>query len=377
MKNPMTAMNPFCTPVVPLMLIAVCLCRAVPAAEPPAGIAPEQSQRLELMKSKGVDASLTILPVRLAGKPWDRVTEVVGLLLERQGLKNIELGPTPSTPADTNWESLATAVGAFVKTHPVTTDYALYAEYNGDRQTGLNELRAVVVDHAGAVVWTERLTAQDEAFKKMGERDPMTISVFLIERLGPQFGLNEATAKTAKPRQMAALMDQRSGLPPESERAALPARRQTMKQALPGATLLVYPVRIGGNQTSVPSATNIVRLLNEAGGCKAVSSDQTVLLKASPADPNELKMLWNLAREFRGFVRTNPPAADYALYANYSFNPQNADQGYVHFVVCDRKGEWVIVDMQNSHHPDYQSVGIISRERCDQLLVKRLMESLK
>jgi hypothetical protein len=150
-----------------------------------------------------------------------------------------------------------------------------------------------------------------------------------------------------------------------------------MKQALPGATLLVYPARIGGNQTSVPSATNIVRLLNEAGGCKVVSSDQTVLLKASPADPNELKMLWNLAREFRGFVRTNPPAADYALYADYAFNPQNADQGYVHFVVCDRKGEWVIVDMQNSHHPDYQSVGIISRERCDQLLVKRLMESLK
>ena len=150
-----------------------------------------------------------------------------------------------------------------------------------------------------------------------------------------------------------------------------------MKQALPGATLLVYPARIGGNQTSVPSATNIVRLLNKAGLCQAISSDQTVLLKASPADPNELKMLWNLAREFRSFVRTNPPAADYALYADYAFNPQNADQGYVHFVVCDRKGEWVIVDMQNSHHPDYQSVGIISRERCDQLLVKRLAGSLK
>lgn len=379
MKNPMTTLNPFGTPVVPLsiLLIAVCLCRSVPAAEPQAGNAPEQSQRLELMKSKGVDASLTILPVRLAGKPWDRVTEVVGLLLEQRGLKNIELGKTPFTPADANWEGLATAVGAFVKTHPVTTDYALYTEYNGDRQTGLNELRAVVVDQAGAVVWSERLTAQDEVFKKIGERDPMTISVLLIERLGPQLGLNEATAKAAKPGRMAALMDQRSGLPPESERAALPARRQAMKQALPGATLLVYPARIGGNQTSVPSATNIVRLLNKAGLCQAISSDQTVLLKASPADPNELKMLWNLAREFRSFVRTNPPAADYALYADYAFNPQNADQGYVHFVVCDRKGEWVIVDMQNSHHPDYQSVGIISRERCDQLLVKRLAGSLK
>src|SRR5208283_4882536 len=224
----------------------------------------------------------------------------------------------------------------------------------GDHKTGLNELRAVVVDHTGAVVWADRQTPQDEAFKKMGERDPMTMSVLLVEQLGPQLGLNEATARAAKPGKMAAIMDQRSGLPPENERAALPERQQAMKLALPGATLLVYPARIGGNKVSVPSATNIVRLLNEAGLCKAVQTEQAVVLKASQADPNELKTLWNLAREFRDFVRTNPPAADYALYADYVFNPQNVEQGFVHFVVCDRKGEWMIVDMQNSHHPDYQ-----------------------
>jgi hypothetical protein len=205
----------------------------------------------------------------------------------------------------------------------------------------------------------------------------MTLSVLLVERLGPQLGLNEATAKAAKPGRLAALLDQRSGLPPENERAALPERQQAMKQSLPGATLLVYPARIGGNKTSIPSATNIVRLLNQAGLCKAVPADQTILLKASQADPNELKSLWNLSREFRDFVRTNPPATDYALYADYGFNPQNAEQGFVHFVVCDRKGEWVIVDLQNSHQPDYQSIGIISRDRCDQLLVKRLAGYLK
>jgi hypothetical protein len=213
--------------------------------------------------------------------------------------------------------------------------------------------------------------------KKIGDRDPMTFSVLLVEQFGPQLGLNEETAKAAKPGKLAALLDQRSGLPPENERAALPGRRQVMKQTLPGATLLVYPARIGGNQTSVSSATNIAGLLNEAGICKSVASDQPVLLKASQADPNELKALWGLAREFREYVRAHPPAADYALYADYVFNPQNAEQGFVHFVVCDRKGEWVMVDMQNSHQPDYQSVGIISRERCDQLLVKRLEGCLK
>ena len=119
----------------------------------------------------------------------------------------------------------------------------------------------------------------------------MTLSVLLAERLSPQLGLNEETAKAAKPGKLAALMDQRSGLPPENERAALPERQQAMKRALPGATLLVYPARIGGSEVSVPSATNIVRLLNQAGLCKAVPAEQPVLLKTSLADPNELKAL--------------------------------------------------------------------------------------
>jgi hypothetical protein len=379
MKNPITRNSSFRAVAMPLsmVLLAVCVSRFPVAAEPRAGIAPGQQKRLETMKSKGPDASLTILPVRLAGKPWDRVTEVVGFLLEQQGLGNIELGKTAFTPAETNLESLAAAVGAFVKTNPITTSYALYAEYNGDHKTGLNELRAVVVDQTGAVVWTDRQTPQDEAFKKMEGRDPMTMSVLLVQRLSPQLGLNEKTAKAAKPGRMAVIMDQRSGLPPANERAALPERQQAMKRALPGATLLVYPARIVGNEVSIPSATNVVRLLNQAGLCKAVPAGQPVPLKTSLADPNELKALWDLAREFRDFVRTNPPAADYALYADYAFNPQNAEEGFVHFVVCDRQGEWVIVDMQNSHHPDYRSVGIISRDRCDQLLVKRLAGYLK
>jgi hypothetical protein len=379
MKNAITAMSSFRAAARPMsvVLLAVWVCCLPAAAEPQAGTAPEQQKRLDLMKAQGPEASLTILPVRLAGKPWDRVTEVVGVLLEKQGLRNIELGTIPFAPADTNLEGLAAAVGAFVRTNPITTGHALYAEYNGNRQTGLTELRAVVVDQTGAVVWTDRQTAQDEAFKKLGNRDPMMMSVLLVERLSPQLGLDEETAKAAKPGKMAALMDERSGLPSENERAALPERQKAMKQALPGATVEVYPARIGGKEASVPSATNIVRLLNQAGLCKAVPAEQTVLLKASLADPNELKGLWNLAREFRDSVRAHPPAADYALYADYAFNPQNAEQGFVHFVVCDRKGEWVIVDLQNSHHPDYQSIGIISEARCDQLLVKRLEGYLK
>ncbi len=342
------------------------------------GVSPEQQKRMELMKSKGTEASMTILPVRLAGKPWDRVTEVVGVLLEQQGLKNIELGKIAFEPAtETDMGSLAVSVGKFVRKQPITTEYALYAEFNGNRQTGLDELRAVVLDKTGAVVWTDRQTPQDEAFKRLESREPMTLSVLLVERLSPPLGLNEETAKAARPGKMARLMEERSGLPPENERAPLPERQKEMKESRQKVTLMVFSVRIGGDAVDEASAANLAKMINDAGLCKAVAAKQSVLLKASQADPNEQKALWDLAREFRDYAKKNPTNADYVLYADYAFNPQHWEQGFVHFVVCDRKGEWVIVDFQNSHHPDYQSIKPTSRDGCDELLVKRLESYLR
>jgi hypothetical protein len=335
-------------------------------------LSPEQQQRLALMKSKSTEASLTILPIRLAGKPFDRVTELVGLLLEQRGLKNIDLGKTAFEPmTNVSLERLAESVGQFVKQHPIQTDYALYAEINGNRQVGLNGLRAVVVDKAGLVVWSDQQTPEDIKRQNV-EPEPMGLCVLLSQRLEPEFGLNEQTAKAAKPGKMAALMEERSGLPPQKERDLLPDRQKLMKQAKQTATLVVFGARVQGQQTDPESAANLVEMINGAGLYNAVAANQCVLLKASQADPNEQKVLWDLAREFRDYTKKNPPAADYALYADYVFNPQNWEQGFVHFVVCDRKGDWVMVDFQNSHQPDYQGVKPTSRETCDKLLFQRL-----
>lgn len=203
----------------------------------------------------------------------------------------------------------------------------------------------------------------------------MSLCLLLVERLGPQLGLNEETTKAAKPGKMAAIMDERSGLPPEAERSALGGRLEAMKQAMPKATLMAFPARIGGKEIDTGSAANLAKLINGAK-LGTASAGQAMLLKSSQADPNEQKVLWNLARDFRESVRKNPPTADYTLYADYVFNPQNWEQGMVHFVVCDRKGEWVIVDFQNSHHPDYQSLKPTSREACDKLVVQRLTSLL-
>jgi hypothetical protein len=332
----------------------------------------EQQKRLELMKSRGPEGSLTVIPVMLMGKPFDRVSEVVGALLEQSGLKNIELGATPFTPAsDTAIERLAAAVCDFVKRNPVTTEYAMFAEYNGNPQIGLIELRAVVVDKSGRVVWMDRQGAQDEAMQRLESKEPMTFSVLLAEQLSPALGLNEETAKGAKPGKMARRMEERSGLPPESERALLPERQKLLKGSRQTVTLAIFPVRIGGT-VNAASSNELAAMISSAGLCKSVPAVQSPLLKASQAGPNELKILWDLAREFREYCKKNPAGADYALYADYGFNPEQWEQGFVHFVVCDRSGEWVIVDLQNSHHPDYQSVKPKSREDCNRLLVQRL-----
>jgi hypothetical protein len=335
---------------------------------------PGQQTRLELMKTGGVNNSLTLIPVRLGGRPFDRVTEVVGLLLEKNGLKKMSIDAVPLQPSAGDLAHLAGEVEAYVKKNPISTQFALYAEFNGDARSGLNELRGVVVDKAGQVVWAERLNTEDTAMQRLESREPMTFCVLLCEELGPALGLNEDTAKAAKPGKFAALMDQRSGLPSAEERGALPERQRHMKAALPHATLVVYPplMGLGAGKASVASTTNVARLINQAGICQATAETAAIPLRVSHADPNELKALWDLAREFRTYLKAHPPQADYALCADYAFDPGNADHGFVHFVVCDRKGEWVLADLQNSEHADYQGAGIISEARCDALVVKRL-----
>jgi len=335
-------------------------------------VSKEQQQRLNLMKSRGVDASLTILPVRLNDEPFERVSEVVGALLEQQGLKNIELGKSAFVrTTKPGLQALADSVGKFVKSHPPSTEYVLYAEMNVDMQKhSIDELIGIVVDKAGAVVWTDLLGPQDEAFKQVGDPDPMGFSVLLVQRLGPQMGLSEETAKNAKPGKMAAIMNERSGIPPENERAPMPDRQKLFKENFKKSTLIVFPVRANG-EASTGGAAGLVKLINDAGLCKAIASKDALLLKTSQEGPNEMKKMWDMARDFRDYVKKNPQDADYSVYADYLMT------GYVHFVICDRNGDWVIADLQNSNMPDFRVFDLSTVDGCNKLLVLRLQHYVK
>jgi hypothetical protein len=87
--------------------------------------------------------------------------------------------------------------------------------------------------------------------------------------------------------------------------------------------------------------------------------------------PNEQRRLWQMAQAVRAHLRRTPADADYAIFADYTFAP-SGKAFTVHFIVCEGKGEWVIVDFQNSHHPDFNSMELTSGDDCDRLVIKRL-----
>ena len=320
------------------------------------------------------ESSLVILPVRLAGKPATRVSEVVAFLLEKKGLKNIDLAAQPFEPTGA-MESWSQSLRDYLCAHPVTSDFVLYAAFDGTRETGLNDLHAILADRAGGIVWSSRRTPADATFRRVDAREPMTMAVLLAEELAPQFGLDESTAKAAHPGKFAQVMEQRSGLPPADERSALLLRQRNLALKRARVTVEVYPVRIGAAVDS-ESASLLARKLCAADIGETCSIAQPLMLKASPPDPNEQRALWDLAREFRSYLRKYPSAADYAVYAHYNLDPRDWERGAVHFVVCASRGDWVIVDFQNSHHPDYRNIRPATKEDCAELVVLRIASYL-
>ncbi len=341
-------------------------------AAPTDSSAPTGAQRIARPSS-----SLTVLPVRLAGQLPDRLTLIVGAILETAGLEHVEVGEAAFDPGgNTRMAALVTALGDFIAQNPVTTDYALYAEYNAAPGKGLNELRAVLVARTGKVAWSERLTADDEPFRQIEGPDPMTISVLLAERLGPLFGLNEDTQRNAKPSRLWEVLGQQSNLPPESERNAIAGRTEAMKKARHALTLLIVPMRANGIPDTA-SAAVLAREVNDAGLCRAISTSRPAEVAPTPDTPDGLAIFWNMATSFRAWVREAHLDADYILFVDCLYVPGRWERGFVHLVVCDRSGEWAIADMQHSERPEYQAIKPTSSTACGRLAVQRLASHLQ
>ncbi len=321
------------------------------------------------------NSSVTVFPVLLPGGPAKNVGDALGLVLEKQvGMSGIH--PTElvfSRPADVEFDRVPTLFGEFVRNNAdaIDTEYALYAEILGSRNPPrVDEVRAVVVDRTGTCVWVDRQNSGDADFKRVGAQDPMTCCVLISERLRDQLDTTAPTQTPAGEGRMAKLWAEKSGLPGQAERDALEQRQQSLKQTHQTATFLIYPIQLHPEVDS-DSSTHLVTMLNERELCRAESADAQPRFEIAP-NSNEQRRLWDLARAVRDYTRAQSPDADYVLFAEYTIRPSNQQVWAVHFVVCDRSGEWVIVDFQNEHQPDFKRLQPKTRDDCGRLVAERL-----
>ena len=327
-------------------------------------------------KTPGRGSALTILPVVLAGKSSKDVADVVGLLLEKEGMDNITtVESTFKPPAGATLPEITSAVAEFVRRNPLEADYVLFGEFLGSPGSGVDEVRAVLVSGAGEVVWTDRQTPADADFQRVKPRNPMTCCVLLKERLRPQFKLTWATRSGAGEGHMAKLWAEKSGTPTKAEWAAMERRQKQMKAALATGTILVFPVRLG-TELSTDDARQLSELLASSLACTTKNAKTPLPLEIRPSS-NEQRRLWDLAKAFRAHVRENTPEADYALYSEYTIRPSDQKVWSVHFVVCDRAGQWVIVDFQNEYQADFKAVDPQTRADCGRLVARRLTSYLR
>jgi hypothetical protein len=308
----------------------------------------------------------------------NRIAEVLGVFLERAGMDNIELAESSFSPPKTDDPAkLAKEFGQLVAKQPLKTDYALFVQITAPEHK-IKEIRTVVVDKAGKLIFSDKVDDETYAKEKIKPPDePLTACLFIVKRLDKVWDLADPMRENAPQGKMAELMNKRSALPPEKEIADMKKRLVVLKEKIATSKVTVYPIHLweGSDESG---AVQLAKSINESGICQAEPSgiDTKIRIKG---DPNEQKILWDTARAFRDFLRKNPPATQYALLADYGISPASDGKhevGHVHLILCDKSGDWVLADFQNSHHPDFQNIAPKSVEDCNRLALKRLQNYL-
>jgi hypothetical protein len=315
------------------------------------------------------EAAVTIVPVVLAGNPMRDVADVVGMLLEQQGLANVSTTDTAlelnrgTPPAE-----VAAALAATAREESLNARYLVFAEIAASREMGVTGVDIVLADGSGTLLWSDHQATGVAAFDSASPANPMECSQFIVQRLGTILDLPGTPVEDGP---MARRWAAKSGTPPKEEYEAMDARVELMAPALgAGAQVLVLPIRLGDETSAVDAAELAERLGTDLQVTASVGANP-VQIEVEPAR-NQMKMLWQMATAFREHVREHPPETDYVLFADYYLRPDGGPARAVHFAICDRSGDLVVVDFQNSHHEDYQAIAPNTTAECSRLVVRRL-----
>lgn len=326
----------------------------------------------------GPGVGIAVLPVRLLNRPDANVGHALGLLLEKNGLHHVQPAPAAFKPADdATWEDLPARLAEHLRQNPPPTAYALYAEIIGTHDTGVVELRWIVAEAGGQRVLSERLMKGSPELKQLlgSNPEPMTCCVAVTERLFALTGWKKGAAPAKGQGTFERLWAEKSGTPDEAETKAMAERLAKFKANLRGATLAIAPTRLN-DKDDAASAGRLAAALAAQFGCKAIALDAAIRLDLAGSS-NEQRVLWDFAKGLRAHLRGNPPQADYVLMADCRGNPQGTDFGAVHVVVCDKEGNWVLVDYQNNHHADFNKINPKRIEDCEKLVATRLAARLR
>lgn len=360
-------------PVTLLALASGC----APAQEATPTDAPTQARR-DGLRAAGIAAPLTLLPVRVLGRPDQNVAEALGLVLEQHGMPDLEIGPQAFEPADAAWD----AVPALLRTHVRGTTapgaaprHHLYAEFLGNPRTGPTEVRFVVVDDAGELIWADRQTSEDRDFKRTAGRDPdpMGCATLVAARLFRLTGWKKAPG-TVRNGKLAELWRTKSGIPDKAELAAMEKRRAALTTALPKVKIQVLPT-LAQAKPEAASAQRLAAQIATSFGCAAVAPRDGATLSVAPSS-NEQKRLWGLAAALRATLAKTPSDADYVLVADIGLHPEGKG-GFVHVLLATRTGDLVVVDFQNDQHPMFQEHAPARLEDAEKLAAARLAHALR
>ena len=303
----------------------------------------------------------------------------LGLLLEEEGYDKFQLTATDFqfSGEKAARKQRAASFGKFVNTQGLKTDYALCYEFTFHIEEGFEEMYLVIVDAKGAIVWEGSQGPSDLESGKDSGGTPQKCSELVLRRLTPVIGLDKLPNKELSADKRQQLRELRDSNPPEQpEFVAIEQRLQAMKKAAATTRVLIYPARISGKKVDAASATHLSELLNQAGLCRATVAKKGPVLEGE-GWPNEAKVIWQFAHAARRYARQHPANADYVLFADYWPHPTNGAMHAIHFVVCDRAGEWVIVDKQNPYQEDFQRLKPKTPADSDRLVLQRLKAKLR
>lgn len=340
---------------------------------------PELQARQEVLHAAGVKAPLTLHPVRVLGRPSAQVAEALGLVLEAQGMPDLDVAAAAfEAPKDTKWEDVPARFGAHVGAlgGAAAKRHHLYAEFLGTPTTGPEEVRCVVVDGAGHVVLVDRQTPADAAFQRTVKKDPdpLGCAALVADRLFALADWQQAPG-SVRDGKFGKAWKERSGVPDKAELAAMKARLATLRAGLTHATIAVLPTLTSGGHDAA-SAARLADALAQRLGCRAEAVADGSRLVVAPSS-NEQKRLWDLARALKGSLAKAPAtAAGYALVADLGVDAEGR-HCYLHVALTTATGEFVVVDFQNDQTPAVSEALPKTLTDAEALLVQRLAVLLR